>query len=193
MDYTTIDALISSTLSPKRLIHSKSTAQQARDLLVRFSKDPHEIDAGFAVGLWHDFAREWSDDALLSYCLGHKLSMEPEELAHPMLLHGLVASCLLSDQVAGVEPSWNLAVRWHTLGSRFMGTLGAALYIADYLEPTRSHLSPGERTRLLESGSLEAMCLLIVINHECHLGEKGIPMARSTVGLKEFLLNGGRF
>ncbi|PKL12329.1 MAG: hypothetical protein CVV52_10530 [Spirochaetae bacterium HGW-Spirochaetae-8] len=193
MDYTPIETLVSSTLSPKRLIHSRSTAQQTRDLLVRFSKDTVEIDAGFAVGLWHDIAREWSDDALLSYCLSHKLPMEPEELARPMLLHGLVASCMLSYLMGETEPSWNLAVRWHTLGSRLMGTLGAALYIADYLEPTRSHLSPGERDHLLESESLEAMCLSIVINHEHHLDAKGMTLARSTIGLKEFLLAGGRF
>lgn len=193
MDYTPIEAILSSTLSPKRLMHSKSTAQQARELMVRFSQNPREIEAAFAVGLWHDMAREWSDDALLSYCLSHKLTMEPEELAQPMLLHGLVASALLADGMAEAKPSWNLAVRWHTLGSRTMGILGAALYIADYLEPTRTHLGSGERNTLLASSSLEGMCVGILHSQSRFLQEKGIPMARSTSGLMEFLLSGGRF
>ena len=160
---------------------------------MRFSRDLQEIDAAFAVGLWHDFAREWSDDALLSYCLSHKLAMEPEELAQPMLLHGLAASCLLSDRVPETKSSWMLAVRWHTLGSRDMGTLGAALYIADYLEPMRTHLDLEERTAILTMPSLEAMCLQIIINQEGFLSGKGLTTARSTADLKEFLLTGGCF
>jgi HD superfamily phosphohydrolase YqeK len=193
MDYTPIEVIVNSTLSPKRLRHSKSTAAQARELMTRFSTDPHEIDSAFAVGLWHDMAREWSDDALLSYCLYHKLAMEPEELAQPMLLHGLVASALLPDTMAESSPSWNLAVRWHTLGSRTMGILGAVLYIADFLEPTRTHLDAGERKALLESHTLEEMCIRILCNQDCFLRGKGIPTAHTTSSLMEFLLAGGRF
>ncbi len=161
--------------------------------MARFSTNPHEIEAAFAVGLWHDIAREWSDDALLTYCLIHKLAMEPEELAQPMLLHGLVASALLTDTMAESSPAWTLAVRWHTLGSRTMGILGAVLFIADFLEPTRTHLEAVERTTLLESHTLEEMCVRIIQNQNRFLSGKGIPTARSTSSLMEFLLEGGRF
>jgi predicted HD superfamily hydrolase involved in NAD metabolism len=193
MDYISIEAIISSTLSQKRVLHSRSTAQQAKEVIARFFPDTEDSQAAFTVGLWHDRAREWDEDALLSYCLSHKLSMEPEELDQPMLLHGLVASSLLLGEIPDAKPSWLLAVRWHTLGSSTMGVLGAAVYIADYLEPLRTHLDQMERIRLLQSDSLETMCLRIIIDQEYYFGKKCIPIARSTMGLKKFLLAGGRF
>ena len=39
------------------------------------------------------------------------------------------------------------AVRWHTVGSASWGTLGRALYMADYLEPGRK-FSQGDRAFL---------------------------------------------
>ena len=42
---------------------------------------------------------------------------------------------LYQNILKSVKKKWQDAIRWHTLGSVKMGVLGAALYIADYIEP----------------------------------------------------------
>lgn len=143
--------------------------------------------------MWHDITREWSDNDLLAYSISHGIGMEEEEIACPMLLHGAVASRLLRQFVPDCDPTWELAVRWHTLGSDTMGRLGAALYIADYLEPLRSHLVREQRYAIIRLSSLEQMCSRIIEVHHGYLGRKGKVMARSTASLERFLEAGGRF
>jgi len=193
MDCTEIDRLVASCVSPERLLHCRSTAIQARWLLNRYPHRGADPEDGYAVGLWHDMAREWLAADLFRYCTLHGIHMEPEEREHPMLLHGAVAASLLPETVPQASEEWMAAVRWHTLGSRDMGVLGAALYIADYLEPSRTHLTREERERLLESSSLEAICLQVLGRHAAHLGAKSMPVAGTTRSLGEFLRGGGRF
>lgn len=145
------------------------------------------------IGLWHDVARQWSDESLLQYSQRHQLPMEPEERSCPMLLHGAVAAHLLSGALGEQHPDWELAIRWHTIGSCSMGAIGAALYIADYLEPLRTHLSTDERKTILSLPSMETMCLHIIGSHRTHLEHKGKTMAGSTEALERFLLSGGTF
>jgi predicted HD superfamily hydrolase involved in NAD metabolism len=191
MDYTPIEAILGPTLSQKRFLHCCSTAQQAKEIMLRFA--PEHADAAYVCGLWHDMAREWSDDSLLSYCLCNNLPMEQEELTYPVLLHGPVAASLFSQKVPLATSEWCNAVRWHSLGSVNMGLVGAAVFISDYLEPLRPHITARERTGFLDSPTLETMCLQVVCRHEKHLLKKNKQLANSTKGLKQFLMDGGRF
>lgn len=162
-------------------------------LLERYAPTCQDSIGAYVVGLWHDVAREWSDQDLLLYCLKHAIPMEEEEHRFPMLLHGAVAADLLSHRYPDVPMSWKIAIRWHTIGSCDMGVLGAALFAADYMEPLRRHLVPGERSWLLESNSLEDLCRAIVEKHLQHLQKKGKTSALSTRRLQTFLTKGGRF
>jgi predicted HD superfamily hydrolase involved in NAD metabolism len=191
MDYTPIEATLGSTLSHKRFLHCCSTAQMAKEIMLRFS--PDHADAAYVCGLWHDMAREWSYDALLSYCLCNNLHMEKEELAHPVLLHAPVAASLLPQNVPYATSAWCNAVRWHSLGSATMGIIGAAVFISDYIEPLRPYISAQERAQILDSPTLEAMCMHVVLRHEKHLLKKEKALANSTIGLKKFLMEGGVF
>jgi len=194
MDFTHIEEKLNSTLSEKRIRHCFSTARQTCELIERFPSEGIGSEDGYMVGLWHDIAREWTDDALFSYCLCHHIAMEREELANPMLLHGPVAATLMEQEIPQSRQIWQTAVRWHTLGSPVMGKLGAALYVADYLEPLRTHITDGQRQELLDMPSLEDMCLCIAGSLCKHLldSRQGKP-ANSTLGLQRFLAEGGRF
>lgn len=188
MNCTELDQYVATQVSQKRLAHCRSTARQTQSLLNRFASDMPK-DAGWAVGIWHDVARQWSDGDLLAYCIKHRIDMEHEEQECPMLLHGAVAAHLLPCD----HTPWKVAIRWHTIGSERMGVLGAALYIADYLEPLRTHLTREERLYILGLDSLERMCLAIIDTHRGYLARKGKRMARSTEWLEQFLQLGRRF
>lgn len=192
MNSTELEHALAERVSLKRLAHCRSTARQTLSLIRRFCPEiPQE--AALVTGLWHDAARELDDEALLSFCEARGMAMEEEERADPMLLHGAVAAVELADLYQGCTHAWQLAVRWHTLGSIDMGRLGAALYVADYVEPLRSHLTRQQRLAIVGLSSLEQMCLRIIQEHRAYLARKGKVMARSTARLEQFLADGGRF
>ncbi|MDD3822476.1 MAG: hypothetical protein PHN93_01820 [Sphaerochaetaceae bacterium] len=192
MNSIELEAFVATQVSARRLAHSRSTAMQAASLVRRFSR-AHDAEDAHVVGIWHDVAREWKDERLLSYCLEHGIAMEPEEAQEPMLLHGAVGAHLLAVATGSHHAEWELAIRWHTLGSQEMGPLGAALYIADYLEPLRTHLDTAQKEFILALGSMEAMCLHIVRSQQDYLRRKGKPIAATTVALGLFLGEGGNF
>jgi HD superfamily phosphohydrolase YqeK len=49
------------------------------------------------------------------------------------------------------------AIRHHTLGDPGFGPIGLILFVADFCEPGRRHLSDADRRRILGESSLEAM------------------------------------
>ncbi len=110
-----------------------------------------------------------------------------------MLLHGVVASDTIRQVVPQVCNRVCTAIRWHTLGSKSMGILGAALYAADYMEPLRSHLAMGERDVLLACTTIEELCHTIAVRHHDHIVERGKKPAESTMDLIRFLSEGGHF
>ena len=191
MNCTKIKQYIADNVGNKRIAHLYATAQQTQLLVERFIPTITP-QTGYLVGLWHDAAREWPLSNLLDFCLTHQIAMEEEERIYPLLLHGPVAAYLLPQMVT-VPSFCQIAIRWHTLGSPAMGALGAALYIADYIEPFRRYLTQEERQSLLQCNSLEEMCLKIVKRNQRYLMQQGLHMAATTTALAEFLAEGGEF
>ena len=193
MDFTRIERYVATQVSTRRFSHCISTARETISLLKRYAPDFTDFDSAYLAGVWHDVARQWTDDALLSYANAHGIPMEEEEVRYPMLLHGPVASQLVEQQWPQVNEAVKLAIRWHTIGSVEMGLLGATLFVADYMEPLRRHLHQGERENLLRSASLETICLRVVESHMAHLEEKGKESAATTQALAVYLIGGGVF
>lgn len=193
MDSTQIEQYVITHISSRRYAHCLSTAKETQRLIHRYVPGFLDLEGTYISGLWHDVTREWSDDSLLLYCLKHAIPMESVEYRYPMLLHGAVAAHKLSARYGHIPDTWKTAIRWHTIGSRSMGVLGAILYVADYMEPLRTHLEPGERAALLQNESLEQLCHSVVEKHISHLGQKGKPVAQSTLRLADFLEHGGTF
>lgn len=175
-------------MSEKRFLHSKATALCSLSLLHQY-KETLDHTLCFQAGLLHDIAREWKDEQLLLYAKAHLLSLEREEEGSPILLHAPVGSHLLEQR--GYDSSLCLAVRYHTLGSRTMGRLGLVLFIADYIEEGRTHLTDRTREALRSQPTLEMVCLEILKMQEGYLMSKGKGLARCTEDLMRFLLAGG--
>ncbi len=191
MDYTDLDRLARNHLKSSRYEHSVGVAKTARSILERFGRDGN---AGLICGIYHDWYRYISAEEALDEVYRNRLSVEYEEIESPMLLHGPVAACHMREIVGEDVPDrWRLAVRWHTLGSKDMGVLGAAVYVADFAEPGRKHLSDKEKKRILTLDSLEEMVLHVIESQNDYFRETGKKNAFVTDNLYSFLLRGGRF
>lgn len=183
-----LERALSSLMSEKRFLHSKATAESSLSLVLQYGE---RLDRELCIqaALLHDIAREWGDGQLLSYAKEHCLQLEAEEKGDPVLLHAPVGAHLLAEK--GYESSLCLAVRYHTLGSVGMGRLGLVLFIADYIEDGRTHITDATRKSLRSLPSLEMVCLEILRMQGRYLHTKGKDLAGCTKELKSFILSGG--
>ncbi len=186
---TALEERLSSLMSEARFLHSKATAATSLSL-VRQYQETIDLELCRKAALLHDIAREWKAKDLLSYAEEHHLALQKEEEGNPVLLHAPVGADLLLHK--GYDSSLCLAVRYHTLGSVQMGRLGLVLFIADYIEPRRGHLTDETRKELLGLTSLELICLEILGLQEPYLERKKQEPAQCSLELRRYLQAGGR-
>ena len=89
MDYTKLESVVKKHLKPSRFEHSKGVAKVCSELSTRFLLDK---EAGLYTGIFHDYARYYSDSEILKACRkgGVDISKEEEEKPpiDPMALVG---------------------------------------------------------------------------------------------------------
>jgi HD superfamily phosphohydrolase YqeK len=114
---------------PKRRAHMARVAGLMREWARAMGLPPDEVARWSAVGYLHDALRDADPDEL-------RPVVPPAFRELPgKLLHGPAAA----ERLKGVVDDEALdAVRCHTLGCPRFGTLGRALYLADFLEPGRT-------------------------------------------------------
>lgn len=189
IDCTECERQLRCSLSEHRFRHSLGVADICVLLNDRYhvGLDSHEVR--FAA-LMHDRAREWGNEKLLAYAREHTLDLFPEEWEHPVLLHAPVAADLLKEE--GCIPLICKAVRFHSIASIDMGALGLLLYVGDYIEPNRVHLTAEDRAKLLALPTCEDLCLAVLKREKAHLASKGRVLLPTTEQLYRFLEDGGR-
>lgn len=101
---------------------------------VRIAADGAEARALHDAGVYHDALRDASEGELRA--LAAEDGAPDADRAPADLLHGPAAAAMLV-RAGEARPAVLDAVRWHTLGSPAWGTVGRALYCADFLEPGR--------------------------------------------------------
>jgi predicted HD superfamily hydrolase involved in NAD metabolism len=189
IDCTAIEAEIRKLESPHRAEHSISVAETNLMLAHRYHEDLDDTVLE-ATGLLHDYCREWGTQRLYTFCDIHHVALEEEEKACPWLLHGPVAAQLFREQ--GYPEPMCLAIRWHTLGSVSMGRLGLVVFVSDYLEPKRTHITEVERQQLLQPTTLDDVCLAVLRMQDAYFARKGRKNAATTDRLEQLLAGGGR-
>lgn len=188
-DFTKLESFVNSKVSNSRFLHCISVGKTAMFINQRFNANLSDEDC-YKAGLLHDVARNWTYEDMLLYCSKNNIHMEKEEIVNPVLLHAPVGADIVRKK--GYE-SYELAIRWHTLGSKDMGKLGLIIYLADYLEPCRSFLSDKDRMKFNKMNSMEEICINILDNEVKHRKSKNQSLAKSTKGLYNYLKEGGTF
>lgn len=191
MDYTELKSKVEGMIKPSRFIHSLGVAETSLYLARRFGLDEK---AALCAGIYHDAYRYSATAESVDELEKAGFVLTAEEKSEPMLLHGALAALHFdADCGENVGEDMKKAVRHHTLGSRDMGSLGAVLYIADYMEPGRKHLSEKDRLDIMEKSTLEEMTALIIEMQKPYLDRDKDGMAEVTADLYDYITSGGRF
>ena len=180
---SSLDSYLKSTLSEHRYEHSLSTAKTCRLLARQFGCD--ENLACF-IGLVHDVAREYSDQDLIAWAEKDKKPISDLYISRPMLLHGRAGAEVLREKFGIDDPVILDAIRVHTTGDAGMTEQAKILFIADYIEPKRKHLTP-EFLKSLEGQDMDGMVYAVLMGTLNHLAEKGKRVAPEAQALKKEL------
>ena len=162
ISYTSLEAKVQRMIKPSRFQHSLGVAEVSSMLASRFG-----LDTGAAeyIGIYHDAYR----------------------------YSGALAAVHFDEDAEGEVPGYyKTAVRHHTLGSKDMGPYGAVVYIADYTEPGRKHLTDEDRERIFSCQSLEDMIIMIMDMQRKYFRREGIAEAGVSTELYSFIKDGGK-
>ena len=192
----TIDALddyLKTSVSEKRYIHSVGVAKTTEEVLKHFGcKDYCHTWNGFEAssfcGLAHDLAREKTDAQLLDYCKENNLFLSKEDIEAPVLAHGTVSAEIAMSLVGRYPMSWYKALCVHTTGNAGMDDLALALFIADYIEPSRVFMTEERRAFYLGSRDISQCAYRILCDMIEHWRQKGFHDASSgSLAMKDYL------
>ena len=92
-----------------------------------------------AAALLHDCTKELSVEEQTALCRELGLTVTDADLLAPKTLHARsAAACISTRYPAFDDPMIVSAVRWHTTGHRDMTLTEKILYLADYIDDSRS-------------------------------------------------------
>ena len=177
--YQNIDNYLIKNLSDARYRHSVSTGKTAEKLCRKFGLD-HE--KGFFTGLIHDIAREYDNDEIIKICAEKGEDVSEYELENPVLLHGKAGAALLREKFNINDNEILDAVRVHTTGDSGMGSIAKVLFVADYIEPCRTHITD-DFLKSLENSCLDKMVEKVLKSILEYIESKGKNPAGSSIEL----------
>lgn len=172
-----------SMLKHSRVPHVLGAEETAAALARRWGAD--EEDARRAA-LLHDCTKWLDREQQLALCRQYKIEPDELERRETNLLHALTGAAV-AREVFGVSPEMEGAIRWHTTGKADMTLLEKILYLADYIEPTRSFCDLTELRRLAFEDLDRAMLLGLTMAVE-DLGKKnGVTVHPNSVFARDYL------
>lgn len=195
-----IRARVSAVLSEKRAAHTffveKEALTLAETLFLVYNIDDAFKNDIRAAALLHDLTKECSMDEQLALC--EKYGIDPGTHPSGAVLHGRTAAYLAREEFhVGKRVFW--AVFRHTTGAEVMTVADKLLFLADYIEPSRSQTKCKEARayfygELEKRGAKEALavldeaCLMSLNGTLAYLLEKGNIIDLETVKARNAFL-----
>lgn len=174
-------------LAEKRIPHVRGCAQEARQLAQRWGEDPSLAEE---AGILHDITKKLLLDEQLLLCEKYGIINDNVELASTKLLHAKTGAAL-SRELFGISDRVYDGIRWHTTGRANMTLFEKIIYLADYIEPTRSFDGLDRLRQLAYQDIDEAMILGLGMSLE-ELKQYGAHPHKNTVEALGWLQTEGR-
>lgn len=168
---------ISENLSEKRFLHVQNVAATAKKLAEHWGY--LAIEKAELAGLLHDYAKEESSDTFKA--LIHKYHLDPELLQwNNNIWHGVVGIYKIQEDFAISDAEVLRAIEIHTIGSCEMSLLDKILYVADYIEDSRS-FDGVARARALAYEDLDAAVAYETLHTVSFLAQQQVKIYPQTI------------
>lgn len=165
-------------LSRESAAHSERVAVMARRIAESYGLDAEEA---YVAGLLHDWSRDADGQSLLAEArlLGIPVSEIDERV--PYLLHAPVGARLVKREFPQLSQSVVDAISVHTCGAPEMSDLAMAVFVADSVEPGRTHASAAVLRAAIGALPLRELFVRTYADGLRHLIEKRRPMHPQTL------------
>ena len=168
IDMHKIRKQLAKVLDSKRYEHTQGVAYTSAALAMRYGED---IQKAELAGLLHDCAKCLDNEKKIHICKKHNITISEAEFNNPFLLHAKVGGYLAKTKYKIDDEDIINAVLYHTTGRPGMSLLEKIVYIADYIEPGREHVSNLDEVRNLCFRDLDEALLQILEDILVHLKE----------------------
>lgn len=134
---------VSSVLSEKRMKHVLAVENMAfRIGLLFYPNDCEMLNLLRAAALLHDVTKELTDEEHLAILSDHSVKPLPEDLASMPTIHALTAALIIPERFPEFADERLIdAVRYHTTGREGMSLIEKIIFLADYIDETRTYPS----------------------------------------------------
>ncbi len=133
----TLRERVTADMSPKRARHTLAVEQMAARLAALYCPDKEPVLR--TAALLHDLTKEWSTERHVRTLAGHGIPVTSLDLAAPKTLHARSAALLIPEQYEEYASDEVIsAVRWHTTGRESMTMTEKIVYLADYIDDSRT-------------------------------------------------------
>lgn len=180
MDFKKIKKTLEKHLDKDRYEHTLGVAYTAAALAMRHDES---MEAAFLAGLLHDCAKCLENEKKIQICEKHRIPITAAEEKNPYLLHAKAGAWIAEKKYHVSDEDILNAIRSHTTGHPGMSRLEQIIYIADYIEPGRSHAQNLPRIRKLAFDDLDQALIRILGDTLTHLentGKEIDPMTQET-------------
>lgn len=186
-------------ISPKRFRHTVAVEEMVTRLCALFC--PEETMRMRAAALLHDVTKEVDDHGQEELCRAYGLSVSQADRLSPKTFHARTAAALIPSEFPNFhDPIIVAAVRWHTTGHADMTLTEKLLYLADYIDASRTFrncvilrryfFGAEPQTMTLEE-RFELLRQTLLLSYDMtirDLTEEGRPIAEETICARNALL-----
>jgi predicted HD superfamily hydrolase involved in NAD metabolism len=184
MNWGEMENKLAQRLTAKRYVHSLGVSETAVSLAQRFGA---AVEKARLAGLLHDCAREIATEALLPTAEALGIMIDDIERRAPILLHAKLGALMVVRDYGVMDREIGQAIAWHTTGGPTMTILDKIIYLADFIEPSRSF--PGvERLRELSEKNLNQALLAAYDQSVTYILAKGGLLHPDTIAGRNELL-----
>lgn len=197
--FADLRATVMGELSPKRFRHTVAVEEMAARLAALYC--PEQADLLRAAALLHDLTKEWSVEAHCAFCEAHGIPLTEQDRVAHKTLHARTAAALIPERFPEfADPTVVAAVRWHTTGHAGMTLTEKLLYLADYIDASRTfrdcvllrrYFWGAEPERMGETERNALLRDTLILSYDmtiASLTEEGLPIAEDTVRARNELV-----
>ncbi len=199
---TMLDTLrksVEGRMSPKRFDHTAEVEKMAVYLGGLYA--PESIPQLRAAALLHDITKEYKPDWHLKICAERDIPLDADAIYAPKTLHARTAAALIPEEYPEYATDEIIGcVRWHTTGRSDMTLNEKLIYLADYIDMSRTFVDCVKLREIFMSEHPEKMT---ESERLCHLTrtliksydmtiigllEDGLPVSRDTIEARNQLI-----
>ncbi len=135
--YSKLIGKLKKRLDEERFYHTLGVSYTSASLAMKYGFD---VDKARLAGLLHDCAKQYSAKELFDLCKKNGLEITKIESEYPSLLHSKYGAFMAEHEFGTCDIEILNAIKYHTTGRPGMSLLEKIVFVADYIEPTRTVL-----------------------------------------------------